>query len=187
MMMSVCSQDAKLAYDSCRRRFCPLQHSEGVRESPQFDVGELQISHDLQLVDAAEVLHAVSELEQVGSVHRQLELMGLTQDEDLRGGGGTETLRSRRASATRIGAYLKVLPRGEGEEGQLPLLLTPGPAQVRVPDEHARLDAGVQVEGDVLRPAAAQVHCKTEQNSSEVVGRLLIGAVKVGFTCEGTC
>lgn len=88
MMMSVCSQDAKLAYDSCRRRFCPLQHSEGVRESPQFDVGELQISHDLQLVDAAEVLHAVSELEQVGSVHRQLELMGLTQDEDLRGGGG---------------------------------------------------------------------------------------------------
>lgn len=57
------------------------------RESPQFDVGELQVSHDLQLVDAAEVLHAVSELEQVGSVHRQLELMGLAQDEDLGGGG----------------------------------------------------------------------------------------------------
>lgn len=86
MMMSVCSQDAKLAYDSCRRRFCRLRHSEGVRESPQFDVGELQVSHDLQLVDAAEVLHAVSELKQVGSVHRQLELMGLTQDEDLRVG-----------------------------------------------------------------------------------------------------
>lgn len=51
--------------------------------SPQFDVGELQVSHDLQLVDAAEVLHAVPELKQVGPVDRQLELVGLTEEEDL--------------------------------------------------------------------------------------------------------
>lgn len=56
------------------------------------------------------------------------------------------------------GPYLEVLPRREGEEGQLSLLLTPGLAQVRVPDEHARLHAGVQVQGDVLRPAVAEVH-----------------------------
>lgn len=52
-------------------------------ESPQFDIGELQVAHDLQLVNAAQVLHPVSELKQVWAVHRQLELVGLTQDENL--------------------------------------------------------------------------------------------------------
>lgn len=88
-----------------------------------------------------------------------------------------------------MGAYLKVLPRGEGEEGQLPLLLTPGTTQVRVPDEHPRLDAGVQVEGHVFCLTAAQVHCKAGQNSSGGVGggSGLMGAAEVGFTCEDTC
>ena len=52
-------------------------------ESPQFNISELQVSHDLQLVDAAQVLHPMSELEQVWAVHCQLELMGLTEDENL--------------------------------------------------------------------------------------------------------
>ena len=60
-----------------------------------------------------------------------------------------------------VSAYLKVLPRGEGKEGQLPLLVPPRLAQVRVPDEHSRLDARVQVEGDVLCPAVAKIHCET--------------------------
>lgn len=34
-------------------------------ESPQFDIGELQVAHDLQLVNAAQVLHPMSELKQV--------------------------------------------------------------------------------------------------------------------------
>lgn len=168
---------------------CRLRQSEGVQGSPQFDIGELQIAHDLQLVDAAQVLHAVPELKQVGSVHRQLELMRLTQDEDLAGDEHVTLPVCPTASTTRVGAYLKVLPRGEGEEGQLPLLLTPRPTQVRVPDEHPRLDAGVQVEGDVFCLAAAQVHCEAGQNSSEGVagGSGLMGAVKVRFTCEDTC
>lgn len=114
----------------------------------------------------------MSELKQVGSVHRQLELMGLAQDEDLRGDGWTRHTHTHRCTAAHSPdrrLYLKVVPRGEGEEGQLPLLLTPGPAQVRVPDEQPRLDAGVQVEGHVLCPAAAQVDCEAEQRSSEVV------------------
>lgn len=94
------------------------------------------------------------------------------------GGGSegreTEALGSRRARHLEPlqpgSTHLKVLPRGEGEEGQLALLLAPGPTQVRVPDEHAWLDAGVEVEGHVLRPAAAQVHCKTEQDWWEAVG-----------------
>lgn len=52
-------------------------------ESPQFDIGELQVAHDLQLVNAAQVLHPMSELKQVWAVDRQLELVGLTQDENL--------------------------------------------------------------------------------------------------------
>lgn len=64
------------------------------------------------------------------------------------------------------GSYLKVLPRREGEEGQLALLLSPGLTQVRVPDERARLHARVQVERDVLRPAAAEVHCKTGRKTT---------------------
>lgn len=84
--MSVLSKDAKLAYRSQSASAGGQDASEG---SPQFDVGQLQVPHDLQLVDAAEVLDAVSELKQVGSVHRQLELMGLAQDEDLRGDGWT--------------------------------------------------------------------------------------------------
>lgn len=108
--------------------------------SPQLDVGELQVSHDLQLVDAAEVLHAVPELKQVGPVDRQLELVGLAEEEDL-AGGRRKALRFPHAppptSGTHWSAYLKVLPRGEGEEGQLALLLTPGAGQVGVPEEHA--------------------------------------------------
>lgn len=86
----------------------------------------------------------MSEFKQVGAVHRQLELMGLTEDEDL-----------------------KVLPWGEGEEGQLPLLVTPGFTQVRVPDEDAWLQAGAQMESDVLRPAVAEVHGETGTNIDE--------------------
>lgn len=56
-------------------------------ESPQFDISELQVPHDLQLVDAAQVLHAMSVLKQVRAVHRQLKLMGLAEDENLWGGG----------------------------------------------------------------------------------------------------
>lgn len=52
-------------------------------ESPQFHVGKLQVSHDLQLVDAAQVLNPMSELKQVCPVDGQLELMGLTEDENL--------------------------------------------------------------------------------------------------------
>lgn len=56
----------------------------GSSESPQFHINDLQVSHDLQLVDAAQVLHPMPELKQVGSVHCQLELMGLNEEEDLR-------------------------------------------------------------------------------------------------------
>lgn len=81
------------------------------------------------------------ELKQVASVHCQLELMGLTQEEDLAEPTETGALRSRRARHLEHpqpgSAYLKVPPRGEGEEGQLPLLLPPAAAQVGVPDEQA--------------------------------------------------
>lgn len=56
------------------------------RPSPQSDVGELQVAHDLQLVDGAQVLHPMSEVKQVRAVDRQLELMRLTEDENLTGG-----------------------------------------------------------------------------------------------------
>lgn len=52
-------------------------------KSPQLHIIELQVSHDLQLVDAAQVLHPVPELEQMWPVHCQLELMRLTEEEDL--------------------------------------------------------------------------------------------------------
>lgn len=52
-------------------------------ESPQLDVGELQVSHDLQLVDAAQVLGAVPEVKQVRAVDGHLELVRLAQDQDL--------------------------------------------------------------------------------------------------------
>lgn len=56
-----------------------VQHAE----SPQLDVGELQVAHDLQLVDAAQVLRAVPEVKQVRPVDGHLELVRLTEDENL--------------------------------------------------------------------------------------------------------
>lgn len=78
-------------------------------------------------------------------------------------------------------AYLKVLPRGEGEEGQLPLLVSPRRTQVRVPEEHARLDARVQVEGNVLRPAVAEVHRETGGGSKRNSIRPMLLSRWVGF------
>lgn len=55
-----------------------------VQTSPEFDIGELHVPHDLQLVDAAQVLHPMPELEQVGAVDGELELMRLTEEKDLK-------------------------------------------------------------------------------------------------------
>lgn len=60
-----------------------LEHSPNTVESPQLDVGELQVAHDLQLVDAAQVLRAVPEVKQVRPVDGHLELVRLTEDENL--------------------------------------------------------------------------------------------------------
>lgn len=56
---------------------------------------------------------------------------------------------------------LKVFAWREGKEWQLPLLLTPGSIQVRVPDEDAGLHPRVQVESDVLIFAIAEVDRET--------------------------
>lgn len=73
-------------------------------ESPQLDVAELQVAHDLQLVDAAQVLHAVSEVKQVRAVDGHLELVRLTQDENLKeeglGGGQEKEVNPKRSSGT---------------------------------------------------------------------------------------
>lgn len=60
-------------------------------------------------------------------------------------------------------SYLKVFPGGERKEGQLPLLLTPGAAQVGVSDEYARLHAWTEMKGDVLRPVVTDVHREAEE------------------------
>lgn len=46
--------------------------------------------------------------------------------------------------------HLEVLSRREGEAVQLQLLVTPALTQQGVADEETRLDAGVEVQGDVL-------------------------------------
>lgn len=102
--------------------------------SPYFDIGELHISHDLQLVDAAQVLHPVSELKQMSPIHCQFELMGLTEDKNF-----------------------KVFPSWERKERQLPFLITPELAQVRVPYKHGRLYAWVQMESDVSGLTVSQI------------------------------
>lgn len=75
---------AKLAWITRTPHSLRLLPRAQVLQSPQLDVGELQVTHDLQLVDAAQVLRAVSEVKQVGSVYCHLELVRLTQDQNLK-------------------------------------------------------------------------------------------------------
>ncbi|KAG7277340.1 hypothetical protein CRUP_005874 [Coryphaenoides rupestris] len=98
--------------------------------SPQLDIGQFQVPHDLQLVDAAQVLHPMPELQQVAAVDRQLELEGGA-------------------------AYLKVLPRGEGEVGQLPLLVSPRRAQ-RSPCKELHVTLGVPSKWALKRSATSE-------------------------------
>lgn len=104
------------------------------RSSPDFDIGELHISHDLQLVDAAQILHPVSELKQMSPIHGQFELMVLTEDKNF-----------------------KVFPSWERKERQLPFLITPELTQVRVPYKHCRLNARVQMESNVSGLTVSQI------------------------------
>lgn len=62
------------------------------------------------------------------------------------------------------GSYLKVFSWWERKEGQLPLFLTPGLTQVRVPNENTGLHPRVQMESDVLCLAVAEVYSKTGTN-----------------------
>lgn len=55
----------------------------GGQGSPQLDIQQLQVSQDLQLSNAAQVLDTVLIVQLVDPVHRYLELVGLTQDDHL--------------------------------------------------------------------------------------------------------
>lgn len=52
--------------------------------SPKPHLLQLQVSHDLQLVNADQVLHAVFVVQQVVPIHCQFKLVGLAQDDHLR-------------------------------------------------------------------------------------------------------
>lgn len=55
-----------------------------VWESPELNVLQVQVSEDLQLGDGAQVLHSVSELQQMLSIHSYFKLVILAQDDDLK-------------------------------------------------------------------------------------------------------
>lgn len=161
--------------------------------SPHVDISELHISHDLQLVNAAQALHSVSELEQVSPIHCHFELMGLTQDEDLQ--GWHRSLHNiQKCSCVCQGklecTYFKVFPSWERKEGQLSFLKTPELTQVRVPYKHCRLNAWVQMQSNVSSLTVPQIDSKaavTYQKSICVVKHQPCTFLVLNLTCEGRC
>ena len=76
--------------------------------------------------------------------------------------------RSHFINTPKTNLYLKVLIGHEGEGGvQLRLLLAPAVRQEGVPDQRARLQPGVEVEGDVAAVGDPQVHAEAGRRRDE--------------------
>lgn len=123
---------------------------------------QLDISQNLHLPDAAQVLHPVLEVQQVNSVNSNPELMGLTQNYDLhRQNKTTMTTAQTHKSGVNSTSYLKILSSGKGEGVQLGLLWTPALEKERISHQHLLLHTRIEVKSDVAASRPSQVDAKT--------------------------
>lgn len=115
------------------------QWGGGGQRSEQLDILQRDVSHHLQLGDAAQVLDPVFVVQLVEPVNGHSELLRVTQDD-----------------------HLEVLSRSEGEAAlQLRLLGAPAARQEGVSDEDAFLQTWVQMKSDVAAAGHSQVHTET--------------------------